>query len=356
MNKKIIIVLIALAVVFSLTIHFSKKQTEAGQSIPKEKLIVTTKKAKDSAFLIQKVQYPAIVAGDQQVSVSAASSGVIANLNFDLGDKIFQGNQIAVIDEIGNNSGVGDNGLKSFSVQALELAVKSAEERYKLAKRNYEDDDSYANKKTKELAKIDLEATKINLDGALNSHFIISPITGTITQKLVSNGDAVTVGQKIATLSKTNLIKIQFFVDEEEYSNFKIGTEIKIKKDEENILGEIINIAPEADPTTKRFLIEAEPSEKNNLLIGSIISVSLDLTKNPTVSGNLILPLSTIIIGQNENNIFIAENGHAKKINIEIHKVQGEYAEIKTDLPSDAEIIMNGSKLVQDGDEISIQK
>jgi len=356
MNKKIIIAAAVLILIFIVTIVFSKKQTPAENPAPKDASVVSVQKVRDSTSLLQIVEYPAIIAGDQQISLGANSSGIITGLNFDLGDKIFQGNQLAVIDEIGNNSGVGDNGLKSSSIQALELAEKSAEERYKLAKRNYEDDDSYANKKAKELAKIDLEAAKVSLNGALNSHFVTSPITGTVTQKLVSNGDAVVAGQKIAMISKTALTKIQFFVDREEYSNFKIGTEIKINEDGKTIPGKIINIAPEADPVTKRFLIEAEPSEKNALLIGSLINVSLELTKFPTAPGNLLLPLSAITIGQNESNIFIAENERAKKINIEIQKVQGEHAEIKTDLPLDAEIIMKGSKLVQDGDEISIQK
>lgn len=355
MKKKIIIAAVVLAAIFALVLCFSKRQTTTNQPAPKEALIVSIQSAKDSTSLTQTLEYPAITAGDQQITLSANVSGTITSLGFDLGDKVFQGKQLVVIDEVGNNSGSGENGLKSYNVQALELSVESAQEKYKSAKRTYEDDKTYANKKAKEVAEIDLETAKVNLNGALNNRLVVSPISGTITQRLVSEGDSVSIGQKIATISKTALTKVQFFADKEELPNFKIGTKININEDGTVIPGSITRISPIADAITKRFLIEAKPTGKNPLIIGSVINISLEMTKTPTASGNLILPLSAIIISQNESYIFIIDNEHAKKIIVEIVKVQGEYAEVKTNISTDAQIIINGSKLVQDGEEVSVK-
>lgn len=355
MKKKIIIAAIILAVIFALVMRFSKKQIASDQLTSKEVLNVTTQSAKNSISLAQTLEYPAITAGDQQITLSANVSGTITGLNFDLGDKVFQGKQLLTIDEIGNNSGTGENNLKSYNVQALELALESAEEKYKSAKRTYEDDDTYTNKKAKEVAEIDLETARVNLNGALNNRFVASPISGTITQRLVSEGDSVSIGQKIATISKTALTKVQFFVDKEELSSFKIGMKVDINEDGTVIPGTVSRISPVADVTTKRFLIEAKPIGKNPLIIGSIINVSLEITRNPVTSGNLILPLSAITISQNESYIFVNDNNHAKKVTIKIQRVQGEFAEIKTEISPDTEIIINGSKLVQDGEEILIK-
>ena len=354
MKKKLIIAAVILVAIFALVIRFSKKQVATNQPTAKEALSVTTQSAIDSVSLKQTLEYPAITAGDQQITLSANVSGTITELNFDLGDKVSQGKQLIIIDEVGNNSGIGENNLKSYNVQALELSVESAEEKYKSAKRTYEDDKTYANKKAKEVAEIDLETAKVNLSGALNNRLVVSPISGTITQRLVSEGDSVSIGQKIATISKTALTKVQFFADKEELPNFEIGTKVSINEDGNDFPGIVTRISPVADAITKRFLIEAKPTGKNPLLIGSVINVSLGITRIPSVSGNLILPLSAITIGQNESYIFIVDNGHAKKVNIEIVKVQGEFAEIKTDISANAEIIINGSKLVQDGEEIKV--
>lgn len=355
-NKKFILSAVVIAAIFAFLFYISKNRIAADKQTPKEVLNVTTQNASASTQLTQTLEYPALTAGDQQITLAANVSGTITRLNFNLGDKIFQGKQLVIIDEIGNNSSFGENNLKSSNIQALELVVESANEKYKAAKRVYQDDKTYANKKSKEVAEIDLKIAKANLKGALNNRLAVSPISGTITQKFVSQGDSVSVGDEIATISKTALTKVQFYVDKEELSNFKIGTKIKINEDGNAKEGLVTAVAPQADLETKRFLIEAKPSGKEPLLIGSVINVSLDITRSPSISGNLILPLSIITVSQNESYIFIVENNRAKKAIVSIEKVQGEYAEVKTDIAKDAEIIIKGSKIVQDGGEISIQK
>lgn len=356
MKKKITLVLILVLVagIFALVFFFSQKTTSQPESQGAEPLRVTVQSVSDSVSLVRKIEYPAVTAGDQEVSLTAQSAGTITQLNFDLGSKVFQNMRLATIDSIGNFSSPGENDLQNSSIQALELTVESAEESYKIAKDKYETDDSYANKKSKSIAKLNLEIAESNLDGALDSRFAVSPIAGTITERLVSQGDSVTVGQKLATISKTGLTKVKFYVDKEDLPNFKYGKKITINEDGNEIPGVVSKVAPQADTTTRRFLIEARPQSKTPLLIGNVISVSVEITKTPVAQGNLLLPLSVITIGQNENYIFIAENSKAKKASVEIVKVIGEYAEIKADLPSEGQIIMDGSKLVKDGEEVAV--
>lgn len=353
MRKKIIIASIFLVAVFSLVLWFSEKQTTAEQTTIKEATNVTTQNVQNSLSLAQKIQYPAVSAGDQEITLTAQTSGTITQINFDLGSRVSQNISLATIDSIGNFSGEGEKGLKNSNVQALELEVESTEAAYKSAKNTYEHDKTYTNKKAKEIAKISLETAKINLRGALDSRFVVAPISGVITKRFVSQGDSVSVGASIATISKTGLTKVQFFVDKEDLAYFKSGLEITIKEDDREITGIVTRISPVADLTTRRFLIEAKPTG-GSLLIGSVMEISFEIIKKPKTDGNLILPLSAITIGQNESYIFIVENGKAKKINVSIADVQGESAEITASLPSDAEIIINGSKLVLDGEEIKI--
>ena len=132
---------------------------------------------------------------------------------------------------------------------------------------------------------------------------------------------------------------------------------IKIKDDQGNILpGRISNISPQADANTRRFLIEAVLSQKIDPLIGTVVMVSVETTTLPSEDNVIILPLSAITVGQNENYIFIVENNRAKKISIEIKKISGETAEILTkNLNSEDRIIISGNKLVKEGSLVSIQ-
>lgn len=357
MQKKIIfsLAVFGIAAIFAAAFYFSKKTPISTETKPKEPTKVTIQSVAGSTSLVQKIEYPAVTAGDQEVTVSAQASGTITWLNFDLGSWVNQDSKIAIIDSIGTYSSPGENDLQNSSVQTLELSYKLAEESYKIAKDNYKKDDSYANKKAKEIAKLNLEIAKTNLEGALDSRYAISPISGTVVERFVSLGDSVSAGQTIAKISKTGITKVQFYVNKEDLPNFKYGTKITINEDGNEIAAAVSRISPQADPSTRRFLVEARPNGKNPLIIGSVIAISLEIKKIPASQENSILPLSVITVGQNENFIFISENGKAKKVPVEIVKVIGEAAEIKTDLPQDAQIIMDGSKLVKDGEEIEIQ-
>lgn len=353
-KKKIILVAVVLAIVFFATLKLTKQSAKNEELKAREALKVTTQSVSDSQTLTRNIEYPAMIASDQQATVNAATAGTITQLNFDLGTQISSGQQLAVIDEVGNNSENGDHNLKSASVQALELAIQSAEEKYQSAKRSYQDNKTYANKKAKEVAEIEWQTAKVNLKGALNNRLVTAPISGLAIQKTVSLGDSVSVGQTIAIIAKTALTKAQFYVDKSDLESFKIGSPVTICEDGKSFSGTVSRISPVADITTHRFLVEARPKDGSSLTVGTLVSVSFSVKMTPIDPKDSILPLSAITIGQNENYIFMAKDGHAKKIQVEIKKVTGEYAEVKTGLDSQDLVILSGSKLVQDGDAINL--
>jgi RND family efflux transporter MFP subunit len=356
MKLKLFASIILIAIVTVLAFRFSQKKPTADDIAIKNPITVSTQTVLNSRGFEKLISYPGIFASEQQITLTAASSGTVRQINFDLGKNVSQNQKLITIDSSGNLSNLGENGLRDSQIKSLELAVQIAQENYKLAKDNYEKDDSYGNKKAKEIADINRLAAQSALQGALDGQFVIAPISGTITQKFVSLGDSVNVGQTIATISKLGTLKIQFFADKEELSYFKVGDKISIRDNGTSSEGKISKISPSADENTKRFLIEATPLENKNFSPGSVVTVESNVKYLPESSENLILPLSAITIGQNENYIFIAENNIARKVNVEIIKISGETAEIKTALSNEDVIIIDGNKLLKENEEIVIEK
>lgn len=355
-NKKITAVVLILAAIFFLIIRLSRKAPIIAPIPQKNSINVSVQPAKDSAILTQIIEYPAITAGDQEATLTARATGTITQLNFDLGSRVGQGTRLATIDSIGNFSETGKKDLKSSDTQVLQLVLEQAKQSLKLAKNNYKASKTDANKRAKNIAELQVESAEISYQGSLDTRFVVSPISGVVTNRSVSLGDSVSAGQPIATISKTALTKVEFFVNQADLSSLKIGTKINISENGNEIEGTIVRISPVADPATKRFLVEAKPAGNKPLLIGSVISVSFEVMRMPNTAGNLILPLSAISIGQNESHVFIAEGNLAKQVPVTVENVQGEFAEIKAELPADAQIIINGSKLVQEGVQITITK
>jgi len=373
-NKKLLLAAIFLVVVFALASQLSKKQPVEAPPASNAPQLVSVQSAADSATLKQSIQYPAVVAGEDEITVTAKSAGNAAVVNFELGSKIALGALLVKIDDTGNNLNVGDKGFRSSDVQQSTLSKQQAQETlekdkkfYKNLKKVYDQEKKNATLvKTVTKAQVDaaneqididqiaLDSTKVGLKGTLDDHLVTSPITGTITSKFVDVGDSISAGQELAMISKTALTKVQFFVAKEELSNFQAGTKVIITEDSKDIPAVVIRLAPQADPTTKRFLVEAKPTSGETLVIGTVISVSFEAVRSASTEGGLLLPLSAITVGQNENYIFLAENNVAKKTDVTISNVQGEFAEVKADIPADAKIIINGSKLLSDGAQIQI--
>lgn len=348
MKFKFIISTLSIVLLALLAFYFTQKKAVSNEIEENKPVTVTTQSVKDSRTFKKVTNYPAILESENQIEITANASGVITQLNFDLGKNVYKNQRLATIDSSGTVSAPGGNGLKSAQIQSLELAVLSAKENYKLAKDNYKKDDSYANKKAKEIAEIGVLSAEAALRGALDGQFIVAPIAGTITQKNVSVGDSVSLGQAIATISQLGNLKVQFFVNKEELSYFKIGEIINLKENGNIIPAKISRISPQADENTKRFMLEAIPTDKNNLLIGSVITAEFTIDYVPTQKENIILPLSAITTGQNESYIFIVQEGKAHKIVVKIEKVFGEMAEIKADLNETNSIIIDGNKLLKE--------
>jgi RND family efflux transporter MFP subunit len=179
---------------------------------------------------------------------------------------------------------------------------------------------------------------------------VVSPISGTVTQKLISEGGTVTAGQTLFVISGSDSASVQFYVDGITLKYITAGMHVELKNSENKVFqGSITAINTSADDTTKRFLVEAEPDEAG-LISGTLVDVNLQFDIKPEDSSSILIPLSSISVGQNGNTIFIEQNGIAKEISAEVTHIQGEVAEVKADIPEGALIVTEGNQLLHDGD------
>jgi len=373
MKKKLVFSALALAIIFIFAYRFTKKTPPTSETTTKTPRNVTVQKAADSSSVQETLSYPAIVAGDQEISVTAAAGGTAVSVPFNLGDYVYTGSLLTRIDNVGNRADTEYRDFQSASLQTSKLSKDQAEESLRAAKQYYKDlkkayDDGSgsvtkaqvnAADKQINITELQLESARVTLRSLIDNHLITSPISGYVTEKDISTGDSVSTGQKIATISATKKIKFRFFVDADNLANFKAGTKIDIVgNDGQKMTAIVKNVSPVADPDTKRFLVEAYPENSSTSVLasGTLATATLTVAKKPQTEGDLILPLSAITVGQNESHIFVVYDGQAKAISVTVVSIVGENAEIKADIPSDAQIILSGAKLVQDGSTVNVQK
>ncbi|NTV41401.1 MAG: efflux RND transporter periplasmic adaptor subunit [Candidatus Moranbacteria bacterium] len=365
-KRKIILSVIIILILFVTVERLSAKKEVIQKEEVEKAIAVSTQSVEESKKLSQKIQYPASVVGDQEVQITAKSAGTITVAPGNIGSSIKAGALLAKIDDTSTLS-TGDQGLKSLQVQQNQLSLEQAKKSYELAKDNYEDlkdsndaSDSEINgaKIQRDIAKLQYENASLGLTGSIDSHLMTSPIAGVIVSKAVSVGDSVSIGQPIATISKSTNIKVQFYVDASHRAGFVRGQEISVIDGNDSSSSFLIrNISAVADPATKRFLIEAYPQKKvsETLLAGTIATVSIQTNIKPQDEKNILLPLSAVSVGQNESYVFTVENNVAKKAIINVVRVTGETAEISNQFSPETLIITEGNKLVRDGETVTVQ-
>jgi len=195
----------------------------------------------------------------------------------------------------------------------------------------------------------------ISLQSLYDAHSIIAPLNGTVTKTYVAEGEAVAPGQPVVTISQTQNIKIKFYVEPDNLLDIKPGLPATIISDQnKSYSGMVAAVSPQADPLTRRFLVELKLENSDGLYLGTVVNVKLDLVKAVNAPGLIILPLSAVTVGQNGNFIFISENNLAKKVSVEIQEVLGELAKLKVSLPAEAIIIIDGNKLLQEATPVVV--
>ena len=201
-------------------------------------------------------------------------------------------------------------------------------------------------------ARLQYENSLVSLNNLTSSYQMVAPISGSITQKLISEGETVSPGQLLFVVNGSDELKTQFYVDFDTLQHIKTGDAVKFQTtDGRAFTGKITALSSSADDVTKRFLVEAVPDSSDIILApGTIVDAYVTIEIKPSEESNLLLPLSSITFGQNNNTIFINDNGRAKQAEVSVVKIIGENAEIKAYIDEGARIIVSGNQFLHEGD------
>lgn len=310
--------------------------------------------------------------------------------------KIVVGNTIGVLDNTISSSEFSDSTLSSqrtafFTLQgsvvsSLTSAKNTLSTLENLGATNKSESDALDNavksaESQLEVANIGLENSKIALSNAIQSQdkqilsaqtsldsaqgqldlvssqvadlMVRAPISGQITSKLIEIGAEVSPGQKIAGIQQSERVKIEISLASRDIYRIKLGQSVKLNEDLE---GQIILISPAADPITRKVKVEILFDNKEGELIpGTFIDVVIPVEKlKQTNLNSFFIPLRSVIITQNESYIYVAEEGVAKKRNVSTGEVEGALIEIVEGVNNGDYLITEGSKSLEDGDNVEI--
>ncbi len=187
---------------------------------------------------------------------------------------------------------------------------------------------------------------------------IISPLDGTVTQKMINEGELTGPGTPalIITSSRKNDWVVRAGVSDKDWARIKLGDKAFVKLDAypaETFPATITNLAQSADPVSKLYEIEVkiDPSGKR-LAAGLYARVEL----TPSQSRNYaVVPVESVVEGNgNEGFVYVNEQGRAKRIPITIGYLDGDKVLITAGLEGVTEVITSGSAFLTDRSGIQV--
>lgn len=173
-----------------------------------------------------------------------------------------------------------------------------------------------------------------------------APIAGTVNFLPVRVGEYVSALQHVATVAQNGALEIIAYVSEEERDALTVGAKVQI---EDKVEGIITAISPALDPVNRQIEVRIAVSTSADTFVnGQSVRVTLPgVIREATVSGPILLPLSSVKLSAGKRVVFTVSEGVLVAIQVEIGEVRGERLEITTTLDANQEIVTDARGLAE---------
>lgn len=256
-----------------------------------------------SRLLQETITATGTLAADESVELVSEFSGKIVAIAFREDSRVARGEVLLKID---------DTELRAQLERAesrLNLARLQAKRQEDLGVGIGTTQDAY-DAAVNEARVIEAEAAMVRAQLAKTE--IRAPFDGIIGLRYVSEGAYVTPNSRIASLQKTDPIKVEFAVAERHLDRLRRDARVRISVAglDETFTGQVYAFQPEIDVSTRMIRMRARaPNPANRALPGGFATIELPLREIPEA---LLVPADALIAGLNAQQLYVLEQGRAQ--------------------------------------------
>ena len=346
------------------------------------------------------------LAGDQQTDVAPQTSGKVVALGVDIGSYVRRGQMLVKLDDaelklrvdqaaaqveqakaavrqaeekIGLRSGQAFDPNRVAEVAAAKVALDLADKNLRRAEkliesgdvsRSFYDEQRSRRDQLKEqyevavaqarqnYAGVDVARTNVaNAQAALAlarknlSYAVIpAPLDGFVAERTADLGEYVSPQQKVATIVRTNPLRIRIDIPEQAIPEVKQGQSVSITTSawpDKNFAGRIARIAPNVSATSRTLTVEAEIENSSNALKpGQFATVRiLQERADPAV----LVPARAVVSEAGVSRVYVIKNGHAEQRLVQTGQTEGDLIEIKNGIAADELVATSNLEQLSDG-------
>lgn len=185
---------------------------------------------------------------------------------------------------------------------------------------------------------------------AIADAVVTSPISGFVAERSADVGEYVTTSSKIATIARTNPLRLRIDIPEQAISNVRVGQGVSITVTaypDRSFSGRIARISPNLTAASRTLTVEAEVENGDNLLKpGQFATVRV---QQPQTEPAVLVPARAVRTEGTTSYVFIIKNGRAEQRPVQVGQTEGELIEIKSGVAPDEPVATSNIEQLSDG-------
>ena len=194
------------------------------------------------------------------------------------------------------------------------------------------------------------QINQIETTGKVKENFpVYATVSGTVTEKLVEQGDYIKQGQPLLQIANLNTVWANFDVYENQIELFKKGQEVSVSTNayENKVFkGKVDFIDPILNSKTRTVTLRVVLNNKSDVFKpGMFVSANINSVKNEN-NETLSIPASAVLWTGERSVVYVKANPNEPVF--EMRKITlgnqiGDYYEVLVGLNNDDEIVTNGT-------------
>ena len=290
----------------------------------------------------QSNEITATVEPQDKNSIAPSTPGRIRHILVEVGQHVSKGQKLVQMD-VANLSNL------ESQIENVRRSFKRTQELFNVGGASQQELDN---------AKLQMDIAQTNIKNMSENTFLLSPISGLITERNYYNGDMYSGQKPILVVMSINPVKILINVSESNYSKMKLGMPIDVKFDifqGTKFQGKVSLIYPTIDEASRTFPVEIRLNNNNNKIRpGMFARVTLEFGK----AKRIVVPDQSVIkqSGSGARFIYVYNEGKVQYKPIEIgRRIDSDYEIISGVSVGDQVVTAGQSKLV-DGASVKVVK
>jgi RND family efflux transporter MFP subunit len=185
---------------------------------------------------------------------------------------------------------------------------------------------------------------------ALADTVVRAPFAGVVGQRLVSVGDYVTRGTKVASVLRTSPLRVQLTVPEQYSAEVAVGRSVSFEVDAspgKKFVGQVRYVSPALEANSRTLVVEAVvPNDAGELKPGSFATA---LIEQANQSPGILTPAAAVRTVSGTSRVFVVSGNKVEERIVTIGQPVGDLIEITSGLKAGETVATSSIAQLADG-------